>query len=46
MLGVFMCVFFWGVFYDFINTTYADGNLEWKGPTTIDVTHVGNDWCV
>jgi len=25
-----VCVFF-GVLYDSINTTYAKGNLEWKG---------------
>ena len=43
---MYFYVFFWGVLYDSINTTYADENLEWRGPTTIDVTDVGNDWCV
>ena len=32
--------------HDSINTACADGNLEWVGPTTGDVTDVGNDWFV
>jgi len=45
MLGVFMHGFFW-VLYGFINSTCADGNLEWVEPTTGDGTDFGNDWCV
>jgi len=44
MIGVFeycvVCfyVFIFGVLYDSIDTTNADGNLEWVRPTTGDAS--------